>query len=155
MSTTVAGLTGESITTAELRSRLGEPGLCVVDARPLPAYNGWRVEGDVRGGHVPGAVAFPAGWLSRFDDAELVVALESKGIATSSEVVVYGGRGAASRFGSRISDHLRMRVRVYDAGFTEWCADPELPVERLANYTQLVHPAWLRELLGGGSPDAA
>jgi 3-mercaptopyruvate sulfurtransferase SseA len=155
MTVTVAGLQGESISTEELRSRLGEPGLCVVDARPLPAYNGWRVEGDVRGGHVPGAVAFPAGWLSGFDDAELVVALESKGIATSGEVVVYGGRDAAAIFHSRIAEHLRVRVRVYDAGFSEWCADPELPVERLANHTQLVHPAWLQELLAGRAPEAA
>ena len=35
------------VSTDEVRARLGEQGLCVVDARPLPAYNGWRVEGDV------------------------------------------------------------------------------------------------------------
>ncbi len=153
--TATVGRSEEAVSTAELRTRLGESGLCIVDARPLPAYNGWRVEGDARGGHLPGAVAFPAGWLSRFDDAELVVALESKGIAESTEVVVYGGRDAASIFRSRIAEHLAVRVRTYDAGFTEWCEDPALPVEKLEHYERLVHPAWLQELLGGGSPEAA
>ena len=146
---------GDAVSTAELRARLREPGLCVVDARPLPAYNGWRVGGDARGGHVPGAVSFPAEWLSRLDDAELRVLLQSKGIASSAEVVVYGGRDAASLFHSRIAEHTRVPVRVYDAGFSEWCEDPAAAVERLANHTQLVHPAWLAELLAGGSPEAA
>ncbi|HZQ15588.1 MAG TPA: rhodanese-like domain-containing protein [Gaiellaceae bacterium] len=145
----------DRVSTAELRARLGEPGLCVVDARPLPAFNGWRVEGDARGGHVPGAVAFPAGWLSRLDDAELRVLLQSKGISTSGEVVVYGGRDAAALFRSRVAEHTRVPVRVYDAGYTEWCEDPAAPVERLARHTQLVHPAWLAELLAGGTPEAA
>jgi thiosulfate/3-mercaptopyruvate sulfurtransferase len=152
---TVGSWSGESVSTAELRSRLGEQGLCVVDARPLPAFNGWRVEGDERGGHVPGAVAFPADWLTRLDDAELKVMLESKGIASSSEVMVYGGRDAAELFRSRIAEHLRVVVRTYDEGFTEWAADPGLPVEGLARYERLVHPGWLRELIDGGTPEAA
>jgi len=155
MTATVASWSGESVSTAELRGRLGEQGLCVVDARPLPAFNGWRVEGDARGGHVPGAVAFPADWLTRLDDAELKVMLESKGIASSNEVIVYGGRDAAELFRSRIAEHLRVVVRTYDEGFTDWGADPRLPVEALARYERLVHPAWLRELLDGGTPEAA
>jgi thiosulfate/3-mercaptopyruvate sulfurtransferase len=154
MSVTVASRSGEAVSTEELRRRLGEHGLCVVDARPLPAFNGWRVEGDVRGGHVPGATAFPAGWLTRLDDAELKLMLERKGIATSKEVIVYGGRDAAELFRSRIAEHLRVVVRTYDEGFTAWATDPELPVERLPNYQQLVHPAWLTELLEGASPEA-
>jgi thiosulfate/3-mercaptopyruvate sulfurtransferase len=155
MTATLASRSGEAVSTPELRGRLGEDGLCVVDARPLPAFNGWRVEGDVRGGHVPGAVAFPAGWLTRLDDAELKVMLESKGIASSNEVIVYGGRDAATLFRSRIAEHLRVVVRTYDEGFTAWAADPGLPVERLPNYERLVHPGWLTELLAGGSPEAA
>jgi thiosulfate/3-mercaptopyruvate sulfurtransferase len=144
----------EVVSTDELCARLGEQGLCVVDARPLPAFNGWRVEGDVRGGHVPGAVAFPASWLARLDDAELKVMLGSKGIATSNEVIVYGGLDAAAHFRGRIEEHLTVVTRVYDEGFTEW-AERGLPVEHLPNYRQLVHPAWLRAFLDGGTPEHA
>jgi len=57
----VAG--AEVISTAELRRRLADPTLTIVDVRPLAAYNGWRSNGDARGGHIPGAVAFPSAWL--------------------------------------------------------------------------------------------
>lgn len=154
MTSAVSRRPDELVSTDELHARLGETGLCVVDARPLPAYNGWRVEGDVHGGHVPGAVSFPAGWLSRLDDAELKVMLESKGITASDEVIVYGGLDAAWVFRGRIEEHITARTRVYEDGFTDW-AERELPVERLSNYRQLVHPAWLRAFLDGGEPEAA
>ena len=55
-----------TIATAELRRRLTDPDLTIVDVRALPAYNGWRSNGDARGGHIPGAVAFPIAWLDRY-----------------------------------------------------------------------------------------
>jgi thiosulfate/3-mercaptopyruvate sulfurtransferase len=152
----IADQRGEAeITTAELSSRLGEEGLIVVDLRPLPHYNGWLEPGATRGGHVPGAVALPADWLSRLDDAELLARLESKALDTASEIVVYGDADGASLFHSRMAEHLQVPVRTYTAGWAEWRADPGLPIERLPNYDKLVHPAWLDTLLRGGSPEAA
>jgi 3-mercaptopyruvate sulfurtransferase SseA len=58
-----------AISTVELRQRLTDPELTIVDVRPLTAYNGWRAIGESRGGHIPGAVAFPSRWLSSVDDA--------------------------------------------------------------------------------------
>ena len=55
------------IDAATLEAELGDPTLTVVDARPLSAYNGWRVDAEARGGHVPGAVAFPTAWLDSID----------------------------------------------------------------------------------------
>ena len=52
------------ISIIDLRHRLADPNLIVVDARPTAAYNGWRLNGEARGGHVPGAVAFPISWLA-------------------------------------------------------------------------------------------
>ncbi len=144
----------EAVSTGELRERLGERGLCVVDLRPLPAFNGWRLAGTARGGHVPGAVALPASWLSRLDDAELRDELESKGIAAASEIVVYGAVDGVSLFRDRVAEHVTARVRDYEA-WSEWFADDGGPVELLPGYRQLVHPGWLRELLAGGTPEAA
>ena len=45
--------TGLAISTEELRDRLGDPALTIVDVRPLAAYNGWRLRGEARGGHIP------------------------------------------------------------------------------------------------------
>jgi thiosulfate/3-mercaptopyruvate sulfurtransferase len=80
------------ISTAELHQRLTDPELTIVDVRPLSAYNGWRASEEVRGGHIPGAVAFPSGWLSRVDDAEVERLLDSKDIVPSREVILYGDR---------------------------------------------------------------
>jgi len=93
------------VSTAELRRRLEEPGLCVVDVRPLAEYNGWRAQDTVRGGHIPGAVAFPVEWLLRLDDVELHALLENKGISASGEVVVYGDAGGVSILRSRRAEH--------------------------------------------------
>jgi len=60
-----------SISTAELRRRLTDAELVIVDVRALSAYNGWRSNGAARGGHIPGAVAFPSAWLTSVDEAEL------------------------------------------------------------------------------------
>ena len=87
---TELGYAEREISTGELSRRLGEVGLAVVDVRPLPRFNGWRGPGEARGGHVPGAVALPAEWLSRLSDGDLRSFLADKGIAASEEVVVYG-----------------------------------------------------------------
>ncbi len=142
------------IATSELRNRLGEPGLSVVDVRPLSRYNGWHETGASRGGHIPGAVALPASWLPRLDDAELQLMLEEKGITASTEVVVYGDEVGSSLLRERIADRLPIPVRTYTA-WADWAEDENLPLERLARYEQLVDSDWLSELLSGGSPESA
>jgi 3-mercaptopyruvate sulfurtransferase SseA len=144
------------ISTVELRDRLTDPDLTIVDVRPLKAYNGWRTIGESRGGHVPGAVAFPSGWLSSVDDAELERLLDSKGIVSSREVVLYGDRPEeVSAVQTKLAELGYTRVRIYEDGWAGWAADHALPVERLANYEKLVYPEWLRLLLEGGQPEAA
>jgi molybdopterin synthase sulfurtransferase len=143
-------------TTAELRRRLGDPDLRVVDVRPLPAYNGWRLDGEPRGGHLPGASALPARWLGSLDGTDLQQLLDAKGIVRDGETVLYGARPAdveAAR--ARLEDAGHTQVRTYAHDWQTWSADPALPVERLPNYDKLVHPQWLRRLLDGGRPEAA
>ena len=121
--------------------------------RPLSRYNGWRETGASRGGHIPGAVALPASWLPRLDDAELELMLDEKGITASTEVVVYGDdMGAAPAGAASPLGHLP--VRTY-AAWAEWTEDENLPLERLARYEQLVDSDWLSELLDGGGPESA
>ena len=144
-----------TISTSELKQRFDEPGLTVVDIRPLAAYNGWRTNGEPRGGHIPGAVAFPAAWLTTVDETEIGRLLETKGITADREIVVYGdGSSDATAF----ADALRARgieaVSAHDAGAAAWAADETLPLERLPRYEALIHIPWLRDVLGGGIPEA-
>jgi molybdopterin synthase sulfurtransferase len=143
------------IAKAELVHRLGDPTLTIVDVRPLHAYNGWCVGGQARGGHIPGAVAFPSAWLERVDEAEVERLLRSKGVVPSREVVLYGDSEDVLAVRTRLADLGHAGVRVYEHGWAEWAADQSLPVERLPNYENLVHTDWLRQLLLGGRPEAA
>jgi thiosulfate/3-mercaptopyruvate sulfurtransferase len=134
---------------------LTDPELMIVDVRPLWAYNGWQASEEARGGHIPGAVAFPSDWLSSVDDAELERLLDSKDIVPSREVVLYGDRPEeVLAVETRLAEPGHAGVRSYEDGWAVWAADQALPVERLQNYAKLVHPGWLRELLDGGRPEA-
>ena len=79
-----------TISTDELRSRLDDPDLTIVDARPMAAFNGWRLRGEARGGHIPGAVAFPSAWLASVDEAEIERQLTERGIVAGRSIVLYG-----------------------------------------------------------------
>jgi thiosulfate/3-mercaptopyruvate sulfurtransferase len=145
---------GSVVSTEELGRRLGEADLTVVDVRPLHRFNGWRADGEQRGGHIPGAVAFPSSWLRSADDAEVERLLESKGILSSREVVLYGDPDDVAAVGSRLADLGHAGLHVY-AGWPEWAADESRPVERLPRYEALVHTDWLRAVLDGERPEAA
>jgi molybdopterin synthase sulfurtransferase len=145
-----------TVSTEELRRRLDDPDLTIVDVRPLFAYNGWRASGEARGGHLPGAVAFPSVWLESLDGAEVERLLQSKNVVPGREIVLYGDRDDdVSAVRTRLTDLGLADVRTYEHGWAEWAADETLPVERLPNYDKLVHTEWLRRLLDGERPEAA
>jgi thiosulfate/3-mercaptopyruvate sulfurtransferase len=144
------------ISTEELRERLVDPSLTVVDVRPLAAYNGWRLNGEPRGGHIPGAVAFPSSWLSTVDEPEIERLLRFKEVADDREVVLYGDDiDEVLAVRTRLAELGHAPVRIYEGGWRQWTADETLPVERLPKYEQLVHTEWLRQVLDGERPEAA
>ena len=140
------------MTTEELRARLGGPATAIVDTRPLHAFNGWRVDGAPRGGHIPGAIAFPSEWLGSLDDEDVREILATKGLIPEQELVLYGDGAQA------LLDRLAVLgfsdVELYEEGWNAWAEDERLPVELLPKYRQLVHVDWLRDVLAGGSPEA-
>ena len=60
----------------------------IIDIRPTAAYNGWALRNEVRGGHAPGATAFPALWAQKAFDQELVHKFEEKGITPADRLLV-------------------------------------------------------------------
>jgi len=146
--------TGTTISTDELRDRLGDPDLTIVDLRPTAAFNGWRLRGEARGGHIPGAVAFPSAWLASEDDAEIDRQLAGRGVVAERSIVLYAYNATdVADLAARLAAQGFDDVRVFEEGWTAWAADPDLPIERLPNYDKLVHTEWLRELLDGGQPE--
>ena len=145
-----------TITTAELRDRLDDATLAIVDVRPLAAYNGWSLRGEARGGHVPGARAFPSAWLRSVDEPEVARILEEKGLVPGRSVALVGYSDADV---AAVAARLRVLgiddVRSLEGGAQAWAADESLPLDRLPNYDRLVTIDWLKEVLAGGKPEAA
>src|SRR5215211_7300356 len=151
----VPSVSPATISTAELRNRLGDPNVTIVDVRPLAAYNGWRLDGESRGGHIPGAVAFPAAWIRSVDAPEVDRLFRSKGIAAGHDIVLYGTAPEdVAAVTARLTELEVDRVSVYDAGWPVWSADEDLPIERLPKYDKLVHIDWLRRVLDGQTPES-
>ena len=144
-----------TISTSELRDRLSDPNLTVVDTRPLAAYNGWRLRGEDRGGHVPGAVSFPAEWLRSVDAPEIERLFGGKGIVAGRDIVVYGYGDEARSLAVNLSVRGIPGVRELQGGWAAWAANDALPVDKLPRYEALVHIDWLRSVLAGERPEAA
>ena len=143
-----------SISTRELIGQLANPRTVVVDVRPTAAFNGWLLPGEVRGGHIQGAVNVPLKWTGLVRGHALRTLLRSKGITADKTVVVYGAsRHAAGHVMATILQRLGYdRTFVYGDDTSAWTADERVPMGRLVHYEQLVHPTWLYRLLCGTHP---
>ena len=134
------------IATMELARQLQTPGLVLVDVRPMAAYNGWPLQGEVRGGHVRSAVACPLSFITTLKLLELNTLLSAKGVTPEKTIVVYGyGAEDSAVAAEKLAEMGYEKVLTYGAGIATWAADPALPMDRLPRYEKLVHPAWVHE----------
>ena len=142
-----------SVSTEELSGLLGKPGLLLVDVRESAAYNGWRLAGEGRGGHIPGAVNLPLSWVGDLEGSDFRALLESKGVDLNTAIVVYGAnRDDSEKMAQTLGETGCREVLVYQNGLAAWAADVARPMARLANYEKLVHPKWVYDLVHGKHP---
>ena len=125
----------------ELVSKLGRPGVVLVDARPRNEYLG---EDDVwlRKGHIPGAISFhwarlmePGNTHKFRSPEEASRELAAVGLDKGQEVIVYCG---TSREGSLLRFYLRHvagfpNVRLYEGSWKEYAALKQHPAETKEN----------------------
>ncbi len=138
------------ITTPELEELIENSSGSIIDVRPVEAYNGWRLKNEKRGGHISGARSLPLKWASYIDWIEIV---RSKGIMPEQSLVIYGYETAeAEKVAKRFSHSGYENIKIYTQFKDEWCADEDLPMERLARYNMLVYPQWLKTLMDGALP---
>ena len=138
-----------NISTEEVLNIIKEPDFQLIDIRPVEAYNGWKLKGEARGGHIKGARSLPIKWLNYIDWIEIVRAKE---IYADNPVVIYGydkfdTRKVANQFIRAGYDDLR----IYDKFLDEWTSNNELPMDKLKRYQYLVSASWLNELISSGS----
>jgi len=119
-----------------------------VDIRPSAAYNGWKLQNEMRGGHIRGAVSFPSSWVKELSHSDLEALLPTKGIVPEKSIVVYGYKGDdCSVIAELFRDLGFQKVFVYETGIQEWAADPNRPMDHLAHYEKLVYPEWVKRYI--------
>lgn len=124
------------VTLDEVKSLIGKPGTVFVDARPQNIYAG-DVNVWMRNGHIPGAINSDWHDLVQQDNQhkfksaeEMQKILDSRGIKKDSNVILYCGTSREATLEFMAMRHLLgyPNVRLYEGSWTEYCAQPDLPV---------------------------
>lgn len=138
------------ISTKQLATRRGNPEHAVIDVRPPAAYNGWRLRGEPRGGHIPEAINLPLRWHRQ---NELATILQQKGISSDQPLTLYGYDAATLKQVTTILAGAGFEnVALYPPFIDEWVSDTNRPLESLDRYQQLVSPDWVQRVTQGGTP---
>ena len=119
------------MTLDELRVRLDEQGLRLLDVRSRHEYEG--VAGahcDLRQGHIPGAVNLPLERLLECTSAMEVRALV--GLPEGAEVIAYCHSGNRSHFAVEVLRGAGYDARNYAGSWHEWSSVADLPAETAA-----------------------
>jgi len=80
----------QSITTHKLEEIFKSEDIFLLDVRSSAAFNGWILQNEARGGHIPGAISFPVEWFKDLGNEEAVKKLAEKGISTEKPIIVTG-----------------------------------------------------------------
>ena len=138
------------ITTEELSDLLESPKVVVVDIRPVDAYNGWKLKNENRGGHIKNAKSLPEKWLNYIDWIEIV---RHKKILPENKIIVYGySDQEAEKVAQRFLKSGYEKVFVYNHFINEWSSNPDLPMQQLERYRNLVSADWVNQLIKGKQP---
>lgn len=145
----------KSISTKDLKKNLEKKDWIIVDTRLNDAFNGWKLDGVKRGGHIKGAVDFSANWLKVDDkekDKKLQEALKAKGITGDKNVVLYDTNGKDAK---EVADYLVKNgiKNIYTYNFKEWAEDESLSLESYVNYQMIVPASWINDLVKGNKPE--
>jgi thiosulfate/3-mercaptopyruvate sulfurtransferase len=109
----------EDVTLDELRSRLGDPGVALLDVRTQSEYDGVaRAHCDPRHGHIPGAVNLPLELILECRSADEVRQLV--GLPQGTEVVAYCHVGTRSGFAVQVLAGAGYQARNYAGSWHEW-----------------------------------
>jgi len=138
------------ISTSGLQALLNNPLAQIVDVRPVAAYNGWPLQNEARGGHIAGARSLPSKWLNYIDWIEAVM---QKKILPEQTIVVYGYHSEETdKVADRFVNSGYDKVFTYHSFNDEWASNPELPMQKLGRFQNLVSAEWVHSLLSGEKP---
>ncbi len=141
----------KEIPTKELRQKLDNPNIQIIDVRDVEAYNGWALQGEQRNGHIKGARSLPWKWIKYVDWIEMV---RHKNILPEQEIILYGyDNQKVDDVAARFLKSGYSNVSVYRHFLDEWTNDNSLPMENLERFKHLVSAKWVKKLISGDKPE--
>lgn len=145
----------KTISTKDLEAKLEDDSWVIVDTRINDAYNGWKLDGVSRGGHIAGAVDFSANWLSvdnKNKEEILDEALKTKGIDKDKNIVLYDSNEEDAKV---VGNYLSQKgyTNVYTYNVKEWAKEESLAMESYENYDRLVPADIVKEVIDGKTPE--
>ena len=139
----------------EFKANIGKSDFLFLDLRPEAAYQGWKIDGAVRGGHVKGASDFPVTWLKLADDSKLAEIIARKGDLHGKNIILYGSPNNEdiSRLEKALINAGAKKVFLFSIPAKTWTADESIPLESYSRYELYVYPEWLNSLMSGKKVD--
>ncbi|WP_415837449.1 rhodanese-like domain-containing protein [Parendozoicomonas haliclonae] len=141
---------------SRVENLINAPDWVLVDARLSDAFNGWKLDGIARGGHLPGAVDFPANWLTVDDEAreqKLRAVLAGKGISTDKSVLLYDVNGKDAR---KVAEFLQTQGfhNLHYFNLKPWIDNPSLALVKWPGYQRVVPAEAVKAVLDGKQPES-
>lgn len=132
-----------AMSTDELLTKLNNPEIVIVDTRSEDAYNGWRLNNEVRGGHIPNALVFPVSFMEKIKDTDPLLSL----LKSKKEVIVYGEDIKQTSLVATFLQSKQVPVKLLDIRFSEYALNDKLPLVTLPRYEMLVPAQYIQNLL--------
>jgi len=138
----------KTISTQDLHKNLNSPNTQIIDLRSIDAYNGWCLQNEARGGHIPGARSLPVKWADYIDWIEIV---RHKQIHPEQNLILYAyDQATIEKVAARFAKAGYQNILAYPHFLSEWVKNPELPLNKLARYQHLVPAEWVNSLIQTG-----
>jgi len=139
--------------TLQLSQQLDQLSAKIIDLRPSAAFNGWPLLQEQRGGHIPGALSFPAEWFNQFSETVCFQTLQSKGLQVNDNIILTGYDPKNLHLaGQKLPELGFTNIAYHREGMLDWLESDTLPVNRLTRFQHLVHPEWLKQVLQSRQP---
>lgn len=139
-----------TVTKEYIYLNLKEDNFIVIDTRSDEEFNGWSLNKDIKGGHIPGAINLSAKLLEGLNENEIKNIFTKNGISPDKNIVVYSNYGKGSlKIYNVLKKSGYKNVANYQGGMQDWSRDNSLEVEKLKNYEKLVYPLWVKDLTEG------
>ncbi|MCF8242540.1 MAG: hypothetical protein K9J16_14275 [Melioribacteraceae bacterium] len=143
-------MTYPEISTNKLKELINQDAIRIIDARPIDAYNGWKLKCELRGGHITSAKTLPAKWTNYMDWIEIV---DSKNISRNEKIIIYGyDEFEITLVAKSFQRNDFNNIFIYPHFLDEWVNEETLPMEKLPRYKNLVYAEWVKDIIDGEQP---